>query len=418
MAKGLHLQIILSFIAMVFQISVAMGQELKNMKPSYVQLLDFSDEAKAGWARRDALLEQLVNGTKEWDNLSKEEEQLLEKYEEFYENIWDIVGGGDSWYNAGGPKKVAASSHLKSQGSNTYDPQNAHDLSYKNAWVEGVPGYGIGEYLTYTFSAASPRITDIIVVNGYVKSESAYRNNSRVKKLKVYLNDKPYAILNLEDKIAKQGFKVEPIGYDDRDNLDLLSNQSDFTLKFEILEVYKGAKYADVAITEIYFDGLDVLCFAKGTKVQLANRLQKNIENLKVGDLVMSMDPKTSQLYTTRVEKLEKVIHHNLVTYKFESGLSITATQDHPFKIKNKGWASLKPQQSRQYKGFEQVNIINIGDQFQTATGVEKLVDIEWLKGKQDTYTISKLSAGNSFIANGLVVAVEELNNNAKAIDN
>ncbi len=418
MAKGLHFKIIVSFIAMVFQISVASGQELKNMKPSYIQLLDFSDEAKAGWARRDALLEQLVSGDKEWNNLSKEEQQLLEKYEEVYENIWDIVGGGDSWYNVGGPKQVTASSHLKSQGSNTYDPQNVHDLSYKNAWVEGVPGYGIGEYLTYTFPAASPRITDIIVVNGYVKSESAYRNNSRVKKLKVYLNDKPYAILNLEDKIASQGFKVEPIGYGNRENLDMLDTKVDWTLKFEILEVYKGAKYADVAITEIYFDGLDVLCLAKGTKVQLANKLQKNIEDLKVGDLVMSMDPETGQLYTTQIKKLEKVIHHNLVTYKFESGFSITVTQDHPFKIKNKGWASLKPHQSRQYKGFEQVNIINIGDQFHTATGVEKLVEIERLKGKQETYTISKLSAGQNFIANGLIVGVEELKGELKSINN
>jgi len=29
-------------------------------------------------------------------------------------------------------------------------------------------------------------------------------------------------------------------------------------LKFEILEVYKGSKYNDTAITEIYFDGIDV----------------------------------------------------------------------------------------------------------------------------------------------------------------
>lgn len=31
-----------------------------------------------------------------------------------------------------------------------------------------------------------------------------------------------------------------------------------WTLKFEIAEVYKGTKYDDVVITEIYFDGIDV----------------------------------------------------------------------------------------------------------------------------------------------------------------
>jgi hypothetical protein len=33
---------------------------------------------------------------------------------------------------------------------------------------------------------------------------------------------------------------------------------SDLVLKFEIIEVYKGLKYNDTAITEIYFDGIDV----------------------------------------------------------------------------------------------------------------------------------------------------------------
>jgi len=31
-----------------------------------------------------------------------------------------------------------------------------------------------------------------------------------------------------------------------------------WTMKFEIIEVYKGTKYDDTAITEIYFDGIDV----------------------------------------------------------------------------------------------------------------------------------------------------------------
>lgn len=31
-----------------------------------------------------------------------------------------------------------------------------------------------------------------------------------------------------------------------------------WTLQFEIVAVYPGAKYEDTAITEIYFDGIDV----------------------------------------------------------------------------------------------------------------------------------------------------------------
>lgn len=385
-------------------------QEIKNLNPSYVHVLDFSDRAKAEWTLRDTLLSQLSSGKKDRDKITSEEQALLEKYDEVYDDIWDIIGGGDTWYNAGGPDEVAASSYLKSQSPTIYEPKNVHDLNYKSAWVEGVPGYGIGEFLIYTFEAQSALITEIIVVNGYVKSEAAYRNNSRVKKLKVYLNEKPYAILNIEDKIANQGFKVDPIGYSDREDLDALKTKPNWTLKFEILEVYEGLKYDDTAVSEIYFDGIGVLCFAKGTKIQLADISSKNIEDLKIGDSIAYIDLESNQIKSAKIEKLEKAIHHGLVKYIFESGLEITATQDHPFRIENKGWASLKPDNSKQYKGFENIEKVNIGDLFLTAKGTDKLISIDFLEGEQETYTISKLSAGDNFIANGLIVGIEELN--------
>lgn len=217
------------------------------MEPSSVKLLDFSEEAQANWSKRDAVLSKLSSGALEWKDLDKDDEMLLEKYGEVYEDIWDIVGGGCSWYCGGGPNKVLASSFLKSQGNNTYKPENAHDLNYKNAWIEGADGYGISEYLEYQFTGGAPRITLMKVVNGYVKSKEAWRNNSRVKQLKVYLNGIPFAILNLEDKIACQSFKFDPIG-----------EKADWTLKFEIMDVYEGEKYDDVVISEIYFDGIDV----------------------------------------------------------------------------------------------------------------------------------------------------------------
>ncbi|UII33852.1 hypothetical protein LVD17_08495 [Fulvivirga ulvae] len=174
------------------------------------------------------------------------------------ENVWDIIGGGCSWYCGGGPRSVSASSHLTSQGENHYLPKNAHDLNYKNAWIEGVDGYGIGEYLIYEFAPESPRITEIIITNGYVKSLSTWTTNSRVKKLRVYYNDKPIADLNLKDIGEDQHFKFKPISYEDRSDTEILKLKELWKLKFEILEVYKGKKYDDTAIAEIYFDGIDV----------------------------------------------------------------------------------------------------------------------------------------------------------------
>lgn len=172
----------------------------------------------------------------------------------------------------------------------------------------------------------------------------------------------------------------------------------------------KGLKYDDVAITEIYFDGLVGHCFAKKTKIRLANNATKNIEDLKVSDMFAYMDFKTKTIKSAKIERTEKVVHHGLVTYRFESGLSITATQDHPFKVDGEGWSLLKPFNSKLYKGFEKIDKITIGDLFIAINGKEKLVAIDFLQGEQETYTISKLSSDDNFIVNGLIVGVEELN--------
>lgn len=169
---------------------------------------------------------------------------------------WDTEDGSCSWYCNGGPTAVSASSFLLPQGSNTYEPKNAHNWSYKSAWAEGVPGYGIGEYLTYVFPAPKPRVGTIKVANGYVKSITDWENNSRVKELKVYVNDKPYAILHLQDSRSLQAFTVEPIG-NHPDTWDAVANNPDWTMKFEIMAVYPGKKYKDTVISDLFFDGPD-----------------------------------------------------------------------------------------------------------------------------------------------------------------
>lgn len=342
--------------------------------------------------------------------LSDKERKLLSEYDETRE-YWSIIGEGCSWYCGGFPKSIKASSSLKGQGSINYKAQNAHDLNYKNVWAEGVPGYGIGEYLVYTFESSFPRITQIIVANGYVKSASAWENNSRVKKLKVYINDKPYAILNLKDSRSEQTFNAPPIGNGIWNNKERsTTNGADWTMKFEIMEVYKGKKYDDVVLSEIYFDGIDVHCLAKGTPILMADGSSKSIEHLKIGDAIAYKDANSQTLKEARIEKLEQAKHHQLVTYKFASGREITTTQDHPFMLQGKGWASMNPEKSKNYKGFNNISKIAIGDFFLTTDGVDKLIVIESVREAQETYTISRTNQGDHFIANGLLVAIEELN--------
>ena len=162
--------------------------------------------------------------------------------------LWHFYSPGCSWYCGGQIDTVTASSSL----SEKYCAKNAHDFSIITAWVEGEQGNGEGEYLSYSFPGTCPRITGVLIQNGYTKNETAWTNNGRVKRLLMYYNDTPYAILNLKDTRDCQVFDVGVLGYEDK------STAPAWSIKFQILEVYPGEKYQDTAITEIYFDGIDV----------------------------------------------------------------------------------------------------------------------------------------------------------------
>jgi hypothetical protein len=243
-------------ILFVFFISFGFSQ-VKELQANSIEMLELNQEDEKLYNADKVVLEKIWEKLKtglKYADLSKDEQMLLDNQVETEESYWDIIGGGCSWYCAGGPKAVSASSFLKALGDNDYSPENAHDLNYEYEWAEGVAGYGIGEYLLYTFEGTSPRITEIKIVNGSVKSEMAYKNNSRVKKLKVYYSDQVIGILNLKDIRGTQTFKFDAIGIADRANL---KDAKDWTLKFEIMEVYKGLKFQDTIISEIYFDGID-----------------------------------------------------------------------------------------------------------------------------------------------------------------
>ena len=245
----------------IFLFSFLIVFSIPERFPEIGYLVEKSSEGEQQFLRQrescDSVL-NLLQGEVAFDDLKESDQQILMECDEAIDDYWDIIGYGCSWYCGGGLDTLSATSCLKSQNNISYEAKNAHDLSYKTAWVEGVEGYGIGEKLIYHFPPENPRITKVIIVNGYVKSEKVWRENSRVKKLKMYIDNEPLAILKLEDSRNEQSCDFEPIGNSNRDNWDEMKLDPWWTMTFEILEVYPGEKYDDTAITEIYFDGIDV----------------------------------------------------------------------------------------------------------------------------------------------------------------
>lgn len=204
---------------------VSRKEGVPSLLPKWTKLLDFSPEAIAAFD------------------------------DELAEDIYDIDGYGCSFYCGCNIGEQIASSTLSPIGGQNYEPSNAHDLSYKTAWVEGAKGPGIGEWIEYALPAYNPRITEIHVVNGIVRTEKAWRENGRVKVLEVQVNGKKHALLNLKDERSDQWFDVPTIGYADRKHLE---GKPLIQIRFIIREIYPGSKYEDTGISDIYFDGIDV----------------------------------------------------------------------------------------------------------------------------------------------------------------
>lgn len=172
--------------------------------------------------------------------------------------------GFEDWYWLGCSKFCCVDNHeeissatssLKNQGKNTYIASNVVNGNRNNAWVEGKSDAGIGESITIDkiISISSLEkgkkfnFTELVIVNGYSKTEKAWKENNRVEVLKMYYNDKFITDILLQDIMYPQYFDISTL------NLKSLNNVTN-SFKFEIASVYKGTKYNDTAITGINID--------------------------------------------------------------------------------------------------------------------------------------------------------------------
>ncbi len=395
------------FFLLLFLPFLATAQELPLWTPKLGALPDVNPAKQQEHEHFMALLEK-------GEKRSEEENRSLRAYsargfDERLKDIWQLNIGDCSWYNGGGPEQVKASSALAARHKKLFSAQNAHDLSLMEAWIEGKAGDGIGEWLEYHFKPGSPRISEIKIYNGFVKSEKTWQEHGRVKTLKLYVNGTARAYLQLADTPAEQRFTLpSPWGNE--------LEQKNMELRFEIVAVYGGTKSNHTALTEIFFDGTNVHCFAKGSMVSMANGTNKPIEAIVAGDLVLSYHTIRGEYLAAEVVSTASAVHCNLFRLTFDNGAEITTTPDHPFLLANGTWASFDPVKSRQYLGYEHLRRkTQLGDTFllvdpTNTQHTTRLVKVEELFQPQPTYTITQLEGGSkTFVVNGVVVGAEDI---------
>ncbi|HID26198.1 MAG TPA: hypothetical protein EYP23_07060 [Thermoplasmata archaeon] len=152
-------------------------------------------------------------------------------------------------------------------------------------------------------------------------------------------------------------------------------------------------------------DDEDTCCFPAGTMITMADGSLKPIEDVRVGDSVLSYDVKNQRTTVCRV--LEKVAPVRAGVYSINNGL-VYVTDDHPFYTLKRdgrvGWAAINPEHT-EYGYSMSVLPLKVGDKLFTQKGEWVTVNsIVYEPGPIQTYNLEDVSGKSTFFANGLLV--------------
>lgn len=249
-------------------------------------------------------------------------------------NYWGRLFNSSSELGGGDPAKI-----------DKYAIGHIIDKNISTAWVEGVEGDGVGEYILI----ATPEHTRTInIFTGYGKSLSLFHKNNRPKKIKLsyflgienafpgqyysYYKARKFEndiTITLKDTFTVQNFvfpfnsKKKLIAFKEKCLGDF--NPSEYRkgmpappkppgvkwiLKIEILDVYKGSKWQDTCISEIFFNDRYV-CNSHNYKNRKIYKIYESKDKNKIimvthrdNSLILCQsDNKYSVLYISEISK-------------------------------------------------------------------------------------------------------------------
>ncbi len=125
-----------------------------------------------------------------------------------------------------------------------------NDDSAQSAWTAPDGTTGVGVRFKFIFPKKLPAelqgtpLYGLDLINGVWKSEEQWKAHGRVKKARLYYNDKPFLDVSFADSRRWERLSFP----------DIMVKAGD-TMSFEILEVYPGEKAPGAAITEIVLQG-------------------------------------------------------------------------------------------------------------------------------------------------------------------
>lgn len=168
-------------------------------------------------------------------------------------------------------------------------------------------------------------------------------------------------------------------------SIDLIEGEVEV---FHILNVEDNYNYF---AEDLLVHNFSIRCFVAGTKINLANGTVKNIEDVKVGDKVVTFNEETRMNEPGIVGRLKEHSVGSVIRLTLDNEIVIKTTEEHPFYVVGKGWVKAQDLQPL--------------DTCLKIDGKEAIIStVEVLEETNTVYNLLNVSDNHNFYANGILV--------------
>ena len=145
-------------------------------------------------------------------------------------------------------------------------------------------------------------------------------------------------------------------------------------------------------------------CFIAGTQVSLPDGTYKNIEDVAIGEEVVTYNFDLNVKELRKVQGLTKKQVNSTVKYTFNDGTVLQGTHDHPLYSQTKGWVSRDPSTSLKKYNLP-TDVALVGDpilRYDGSTGIIQSMD--FIHEPTLVYNLVSIEANHNYYANEFLV--------------
>jgi uncharacterized coiled-coil protein SlyX len=146
-------------------------------------------------------------------------------------------------------------------------------------------------------------------------------------------------------------------------------------------------------------------CFLPGTKITLSDGTLIDIEDVVIGDKLLTYNIIENCFEPGIVKKLIRPKKDNIITVKLSNGTRIHSTEEHPYFVQGKGWCSFDPVSTTELHEIEVDQLLPgdvvLDDKGNTLT-IERITPV--VGAEVQTVYNFEIDGNHTYFANGILV--------------